>query len=219
MSGYDTDIDDVMNVTPYQLPQPLKFPLPLYESVPIAEATGKDGELFMIVAGLDKHMAEQVKRYSLDESDSDLIENTSDKKRFGEGSYEEWYSKQRTPFALIHEKTETVTAICWFGPKEFGRKSMKYLSAEELKDEYAPAEGEWHTISYRSYNPFRGRGLMRGFVDYATKEYLKAFPNAKIWAIINTTNPASLKLAEKLGYKTAEDASHPEEHLTVMVRG
>lgn len=218
MSGYDSDFDDAMDIKPYKLPHPLAFPLPLYESVPIAEATAKDGESFMIVAGLDKHMAEQVKQYSLNEHDPELIENTSDKKRFGEGSYEEWYSKQRTPFALIHSDTETVTAICWFGPKAFGRKSMKYLSAEELKDEFTPAEGEWHTISYRSYNPFRGKGLMRGFVDYVTKEYIKGFPNAKIWAIINTSNPASLILAEKLGYKTEEDASHPEEHLAVMVR-
>src|SRR6185369_6859766 len=120
--------DDYMDIKPYTLPSALVFPLPLYESVPIAEATSRDGESFMIVAGLDKHMAEQVKQYSLDESDSELIENTSDKRRFGEGSYEEWYSKQRTPFALIHEKTDTVTAICWFGPKAFGRKSMKYLS-------------------------------------------------------------------------------------------
>lgn len=208
-----------MDIKPYKLTAPLEFPLPLYESTPIAEVFA-NGESFVLVAGLDRHMAEQVKHYSLDEDDSELQENTSDRKRFGQGSYEEWYSKGRVPFALIHEETDTVTAICWFGPKPLGSKSMRFLSENEIKEEKNLKEKaeNWHTISYRCYNPFRGKGIMTGFVQFAIDTYLAHYRDAKIWAIINNTNPASTKLAEKLQFKVVPEASHPEDHLVVMAR-
>ncbi|MBY0539103.1 GNAT family N-acetyltransferase [Patescibacteria group bacterium] len=209
---------DDMDVYPYSFEGTLQFPLALFESVPIADAQSKSGERFVVVAGLDRHMAEQVKHYSLDENDADLQENTSDKKRFGEGSYEEWYSKGRTPFALIHEESDSVTAICWFGPKPLGQKSMKYLSDEEREAGKKIDAENWHTISYRSYNPFRGKGHMRGFVQFCIDTYLKAYPDAKLWAIFNSKNEGSIGLAQKLGFPPRPDASHPEEHLVTMVR-
>jgi len=123
-----------MEIKPYDLSDQLILPLALYESMPIADVVANDGDHFVVVVGLDRHMAGQVKHYSLSEDDLELQENTSDRKRFGEGSYEEWYAKGRVPFALMHEKSDTLTAICWFGPKPIGQKSMKYLSDEELKD-------------------------------------------------------------------------------------
>lgn len=209
-----------MDIKPYKLQEPLKFPLSLYESMPIAEAISDDGDSFVIVAGLDRHMAGQVKHYSLSEDDLELQENTSDKKRFGEGSYEEWYSKGRVPFALIHENSDTLTAICWFGPKPLGAKSMKYLSDEERahEKELGAEAGDWHTISYRSYNPFRGRGHMKGFVQFCINTYLKAFPKAKLWAIFNSQNEGSIALAGKFGFKPVPEASEPDSHLKVMAR-
>lgn len=209
-----------MDIKPYKLQEPLAFPLSLYESMPIAEAVSPDGDSFVIVAGLDRHMAGQVKHYSLSEDDLELQENTSDRKRFGEGSYEEWYSKGRVPFALMHEKSDTLTAICWFGPKPLGAKSMKYLSEEERahEKELGAEAGDWHTISYRSYNPFRGRGHMKGFVQFAIDTYLSAFPKAKLWAIFNSQNEGSISLAGKLGFKPVPEASEPDSHLRVMAR-
>ena len=209
-----------MDIKPYDISGQLKLPLALFESMPVADAIAADGDHFVVVAGLDRHMAEQVKHYSLSEDDLELQENTSDKKRFGEGSYEEWYEKDRVPFALIHEKSDSLTAICWFGPKPLGAKSMKYLSEEERakEKELSQRAEDWHTISYRSYNPFRGKGHMRGFVQFCIDTYLKAYPSAKIWAIFNTKNAGSIALATKLGFKPHPDISYPEEHLTVMVR-
>lgn len=207
-----------MDIKPYALPEPLSFPLGLFESVPIADAVSRDNDSFVVVAGLDRHMADQVKHYSLDENDADLQENTSDKKRFGEGSYEEWYAKGRTPFALIHEKSESLTAICWFGPKPLGTKSMKYLSDEELAAAKSRDSENWHTISYRSYNPFRGKGHMRSFVQFAIDTYLKANPGVKLWAIFNAKNEGSIVLATKLGFSPRPEVSHPEAHLLTMVR-
>lgn len=207
-----------MEIQPYALDGKLKFPLELFESIPVADAQSKTGEKFTVVLGLDRHMAEQVKHYSLDENDADLQENTSDRKRFGEGSYEEWYRKGRVPFALIHEESDSVTAICWFGPKPLGQKSMKYLTEEERQAAKGVSADNWHTISYRSYNPFRGKGHMRGFVQFCIDTYLKAHPNIKMWAIFNAKNNGSIALAQKLGFVSRDDVSHPEDHLVTMVR-
>lgn len=207
-----------MHITPYALSNTLSFPLSLYESTPIADAVSRDNDSFIVVAGLDRHMASQVKHYSLDESDADLQENTSDKKRFGEGSYEEWYAKGRTPFALIHEKTDSLTAICWFGPKPLGTKSMKYLTDKERDAEKNMDAENWHTISYRSYNPFRGKGHMRPFVQFCIDTYLRANPHVKLWAIFNARNEGSIALATKLGFSPRANALDPTGHLLTMVR-
>lgn len=209
-----------MEIKPYSLSESLTFPLPLYESMPIADAVGKDGDHFVIYAGLDKHMVAQLKHYSLSEEDPDLHENTSDRKRFGEGSYEEWYEKGRTPFALMHEETDSLIALVWFGPKPVGAKSLKYLSDKEREREktLATQAGDWHTISYRSYNPFRGKGYMKVFVQFVIDTYLSAFPKAKLWSIFNTKNIASMKLAEKIGFRKRPEYWHDDERLSVMVR-
>ncbi len=208
-----------MEIKPYILKAKLSFPPGLYESVPIADVVTNDGDHFVAIAGLDKYMATQLKHYSLSEDDLELQENTSDKKRFGEGSYEEWYAKGRTPFALVHKKSGSLAAIVWFGSKPLGRKSMKYFSAVELAEEKKLDAENWHTISYRSYNPFRGKGYMREFARFAIDTYLKVFPEAKLWAIFKTKNNASITLAEKLGFKLCSGISHPEENLAVMVLG
>jgi RimJ/RimL family protein N-acetyltransferase len=209
-----------MEIHPYAVSDKLALPLGLYDSMPIADAVSKDGEHFVIVAGLDKHMASQLKHYSLSEDDAELSENTSDRKRFGEGSYEEWYAKDRTPFALVHGDSDSLIAVVWFGPKPLGAKSMKYLSDKERGEEKELAEkaGDWHTISYRSYNPYRGKGYMKSFVQFAIDTYLKSYPSAKLWAIFNLNNQASMGLAAKVGFKSRPDLERSEEHLAVMVR-
>jgi RimJ/RimL family protein N-acetyltransferase len=186
-----------------------------FDAVEIGQAEQK-GELFSITLGLDAGSVAELRKLSLDTSDPALQENTSDLKRFGTGSYEEWYAKKRFPFALVHKKTGALAAFVWFGPKELGRKSMKHLSAEELAQEKEAATGDWHTIAFRSYPPFRGTGIMKEFVRTATDVYLKYFPEAKLWTSNNRANTASVGLSEKLGYKIDESLSDKET--VTMVR-
>jgi hypothetical protein len=185
---------------------PEKVPLLLHTAVLIGTATNR-GEDFDIYLGLDNGMATKLKMLSLNQGDEALQENTSDLERFGKGSYEDWYSKGRTPFALVHRSSGALAAFVWFGPKELGRKSMKHLSDEERKDEYKESGGDWHTIAFRSYPPFRGTGVMTDFVKSATDIYMKYFPNAKLWTFNSRSNPASVALSEKLGYKIDESLS------------
>lgn len=198
--------------------QELRLPLPLYATLPIGNAISRDGGSFAVLAGLDENLVTQLKKYSLDQNDTDLRENTSDRERFGEGSYEEWYAKNRVPFALVNAKTGTLAAVSWFGPAPLGQKSMKYLSEKEREEAREKETGDWHTASYRCYGPYRGKGLMRSFVQFTMDEYMKHFPGGKLWLIINTKNAASDALAEKLGFTPLPEASHPEESLLTMVR-
>lgn len=193
-----------------------KLPLPVYETHQLGALRSRDGRPFTVLIGLDRELAAQLKEKSLDKTDTELQANTSDFKRFGEGSYEEWYAKERTPYALVSEEGK-LAALAWLGPKPLGRKSLRFLSEEELAKEGEQQKGEWHTIVYRSYAPFRGIGIMTPFVRFALDDYRQRVPSAKLWAGISTENPASIALAQKLGFTLAPEYSDPEAHWCAMV--
>lgn len=177
-----------MQITPKTGLTNFPLPLPIYESVHIADAVNRDGEEFKILAGLDKSLVEQLKKYSLDESDTEL-QKTKDKHRFGEKPYEEWYQKTRTPFALIHKKTGALAAAVWFGPKPLH-------------------EGcKCHSVGWRSYLPFRGTGIMKNFADFSINFYLQYIKTKYIWARIRPDNEGSIKLAKGLGFEKDENYS------------
>lgn len=190
--------------------------LSLYASEPLGTISSKDGEVFQIVRGLDEHMVAQLQAYSTDLSDTDLQENTSDFQRFGEGSYEAWYGKDRTPYALL-DKAGKLAALAWFGPKPLGRKSLRYLSEEERAAEGGEESGDWHTIVYRSYNPYRGKGLMSPFMQYVIADYKKKYPHAKLWAGVSAKNQASIGLAKRFGFEVSEAYSDPSAEWYAMI--
>ncbi len=191
-------------IDPKRLPQAV--PVGLFESVQIGSAEN-NGESFDIFLGLDQDAVIKLRELSIDTSDTALQENTSDFQRFGEGDYAEWYSKGRVPFTLIHRDTGALAALVWFGPKPLGRKSLKHLSIEERVNETTVESGDWHTVVFRSYPPHRGTGIMKGFGRAVTDVYMNYYPTAKLWAGISRHNPASMALAEKLGYTIDESIS------------
>jgi len=192
-----------MKITPQNNIPGFSLPLPIYNSIHIADAIGRDGEEFGVFIGLDKKYAEQLKQLSLDKKDVDLQKNTGDKKRFGEGLYEDWYKKNRTPFTLVHKQTDILAAIAWFGP-------------EPLLSNKA----NWHTAAWRSYNPFRGKGLMKNFTDFVMNIYTQNVKNTgseiKLWIAVKRGNPGSFKLASALGFQVLEEAS--DEFSLVMTK-
>jgi len=177
----------------------ISLPLPIYETMHIADAIGKDGEKFSLLVGLDKNLALQLKTRSLDLNDIELQKNTSDFKRFGVGSYEDWYKKNRTPFALVHNDTGILTTIIWFGPEPL------------ISD-----ENNWHTVAWRSYIPFRGKGLMKDFSNFAMNFYLKYFPNIHLWISLKNGNIGSQELASRLGFQILKEKS--DDVSCVMVK-
>lgn len=189
------------------------LPLPIYESIQISDYTSKDGEEFSIFLGLDKNMVAQLKKYSLDTSDTELQKNTGDMKRFGVGLYEDWYKKDRTPFALIQRNTNILAALLWFGPKPLGKKSMKFNDTQEQK-----TGSTWHTMSLRSYPNFRGKGLMKDFTKFAMDFYKEQFPNVTLWAGMDNRNNAVVKLNNVLGFKINEENSDLASNWLVMTK-
>lgn len=197
-------------------PASFSLPLPLYSSFKIGTLVSRDGEEFSMWIGANEEVVEKLKERSLDATDLEVQQNTSDRKRFGEGSYEEWYAKDRTPFALIHENTQDLAAFAWFGPKPLGRKSLKYLSSEEQAKELDQKEDVWHTIVYRAYGPYRGKGLMTDFVRFCMETYKEHHPGAKIWAGISAENAGSIALATKLGFKRDDALFDAEKNWLAM---
>jgi RimJ/RimL family protein N-acetyltransferase len=190
---------------------PTSLPLALYETCRIGTIETDAGQVFKLVLGLDAQGVAQLKTLSCAD-DPALRENTSDYERFGIGSYEEWYAKGRSIFALLDETNDALAAIVWYGPKPFGRKSLKHLPpGEQAREKESVKEaGDWHTIVVRSYPPYRGTGIMTGFVQETLNIYKKYFPSARVWAGINGGNAGSIRLFEKLGFTRSEEISTSE---------
>lgn len=208
-----------MEVVPYRQTDSLHFPLPLYHSVCIGEATRNGVGRFFIFAGLDQERVAELKALSLDEGDTELQKNTADRIRFGTNSYEDWYAKERTPFMLVDNKTKALSALAWFGPKPLGQKSGRYAPSQSSAGKIPLRSVEnWHTISYRCYPHFRGKGLMKSFVTFVMKIYTQHMPRVRIWAGINTENAASEKLAKDLGFTPMEEISDRKNKWLVMIK-
>lgn len=202
-----------MKINPRDNLPDFTLPLPIFTSVHIADAICKRGEEFDVLVGLEKKYVDQLKALSLDESDTDLRANTGDYNRFGIGSYEKWYKKNRTVFALIHKQTDSLAAIFWLGPKPLGAKSMKF--GPEKKYE---TQAEWHTGSVRSYPGFRGRGMMRNFIEFSMNFYKRHFLNIKFWLGMDDRNGAITKLATELGFEVDEANSDLADNWLVMTK-
>jgi hypothetical protein len=189
------------------------LPLPVFSSIHIADAINKEGEEFDVLLGLDKKYTEQLKNLSLDKSDTDLQNNTGDFNRFGIGSYENWYKKNRTIFALINKQKDALAAIIWFGPKSLGKKSIKF--GEEGNDE---SQAEWHTISLRSYSIWRGKKMMKNFAEFTLNFYKKYFAGVKFWMGTDDRNVAIIKIFSSLNFIVDEENSDLTENWLVMTQ-
>ncbi|HSE61737.1 MAG TPA: hypothetical protein VLA88_05600 [Candidatus Saccharimonadales bacterium] len=205
-----------MNITP--VATGLSLPLPIYHTVHIADAINQLGEEFAIYAGLDEKMVADVREHSLNDSD-EALKITSDRKRFGEGKYEDWYNKGRVPFALIHKQSGKLAAVAWYGPKPLGRKPIKELSQAELSQNERELDNDnWATFTYRSYPPFRGKGLMKDFVRFTMDTYETQFPDVKLWGGLYANNTPSLALAHDLGFSVNEAASDRSKNWLVVTK-
>lgn len=192
-----------------------KLPLSLYSYIHIADAISKEGEEFDVFLGLSKKYVEQLKKLSLDDRDVDLQNYTGDRRRFGEGSYENWYVQNRTIFCLVHKRTDSLAAIAWFGPKTLGKKSIKFnlnINNEHQDEDY------WHTASFRSYPSFRGKGMMKNFANFAIDIYKQHFTNIGFWFGTDDRNSVMIKLAQDLGFVIDEENSDLLEHWLILIK-
>ncbi|MDO8523613.1 MAG: GNAT family N-acetyltransferase [bacterium] len=167
----------------------VSFPLPLYQSVRVG-GLSQDGKDFDVVAGLSENLAAELKKYSADENDTELQKNTSDKKRFVESSYEEWYSKKRFPFGLVAKNGE-LAGVAWFGPRPFPPLT---------KGAVPSVSREWETFAIRTYGVYRGKRLSYPFALPVMNFYQKEISQNPLWLSTPPDNSGALRLYEKLGF-------------------
>ena len=189
------------------------LPLPMYKTIHIADAICREGREFDVLVGLDKIRVAQLRELSADETDTDLQDFTGDWKRFVKGTYEYWYQKSRSIFALVHKQDDSLAAVVWFGPKSLGKKSIKFSGTDERK-----VASDWHTISFRAYPGHRGKGMMKNFTQFAMDTYKRHFPHVKFWAGTDDRNGAGKKLLLDLGFETNQENSDIPEHWLVMTK-
>jgi RimJ/RimL family protein N-acetyltransferase len=202
-----------MKIIPKKTVETYSLPLPIYKSVHVADGIGKDGSEFDLNVGLEEKQAEQLRRLSADTSDTDLQNFTGDMKRFVEGSYDHWYKKNRSIFALVHKQSGDLAAVIWFGPKPLGKKSIKFGGQDEHT-----TESDWHTISFRSYPQYRGKGIMKNFSTFAIDTYRSHFPRVKFWTGTDDRNAAFIRLITDLGFTVDEEHSDLPDHWLIMVK-
>jgi RimJ/RimL family protein N-acetyltransferase len=204
-----------MKIIPKKDLRNVSLPISIYSVFHIADAINKDGEEFDVHVGLDKEHVLQLHELSLDESDIELQRNTGDRNRFGLGSYKEWYEKKRTPFCLIHKRTNSLAALVWFGPKDLGIKSIKFGKENENR---SVLNKGWHTISCRSYPGYRRTGLMSNFTKFVMEIYKEKFPNIRFWGGVDARNKGIVKLMSNLGFSVDEVNSDLAENWLVMIK-
>lgn len=178
------------------------LPLPCGDAHFAGNLISGDGKEFRLLCGLGADLIGVLKTKSCNVADTELHTNTSDRERFCTHTYEEWYKKERYPFALTSEKKE-LAGIIWFGPK-----ALPVLDTTESDTTV------WDTFAIRMYEPYRGKRLARPFAAAVIHLYRTQKPGRKIWLETNEGNVGAISLYEKLHFKKI---GYTESRRLVMV--
>jgi|GEM_PF-5071616 len=195
----------------------LDFPQPLYDSQKIATAQHTELGSFTIYAGLSKKYADDIKKYSLDKSDTALQEGTGDYKRFGESDYKERYkAKPRTQIILVHDESDEIASFVWLGPRDLP-EDINILKDIEIVNDHSGESGIWFTSSYRTYGAYRGVGITKTFSQHVLALYKQLHPNTPMWLAVQTNNAPAIILYKKLGFKTIAKDKKEDEYVMKFI--
>ena len=94
-----------MKIIPQNNVPEFSLPLPIFSSIHLADAIGRDGEEFSVFVGLVKKYAEQLKALALDESDVDLLVDFLPEQK----SYRNFLNVADLAEKLLDRKVEVLT--------------------------------------------------------------------------------------------------------------
>lgn len=209
--GWSQYNENMLDITEKKNYKDLGLPQGLYCGELFAEADGGDAGTFDVYAGLREKYVDQLRAYSLDQSDIALQENTTDYERYGIGNYEERFEKKvRYVIALVHRETDTLASILWYGPRPL--PSDVVLDSAYLE---IPST-QWDTVAMRTYGNFRGKGITTAFNLFALAKYRQQFPDRSLWLGVQKSNAAGNRLYEKIGFVTQGDDVIDAENVMIL---
>lgn len=207
------DITQIKDITE------LTFPQSLFDCQKIASAKHADLGSFSVYVGLSEKYANDIKKYSLDKSDTALQEATGDYERFGKSDYPERYKKKpRTQIILVHDESDEIASFIWFGPRNVP-KDIEIIGDQEKGGALpvlAQQKGGWFTGSYRTYGIYRGVKITRTFSLYVLELYATLHPQTNMWLAVQMHNAPAIGLYQKLGFHTYGVDAKEKEYVMTM---
>ncbi len=160
-----------------------------------------------------EHISDLI-RYSQDQSDTALQENTGDKKRFqNEQDIQKWYEDtQRYVFSLVSHEWE-LAGIWW--ARACTAPEISKIEDKTAYDALQANADNLHTNAIRIYPAYRGQKIATPFANICSLHYRDMFPDAVMCIDTNVDNIPLQKSYEKWGYEKVwigeSDKSVPSE--------
>lgn len=153
-------------------------------------------DLFLWIT--DKNIEELI-NYSLDKKDTELLDNTSDEKRFSSiQKVKNWYNDDnRYVFTLVNKKWE-LAWIWWWRPSNL--PAIKKIFSQEIYNEIIANKENFHTSGIRIYPNFRGKWLAKNLLK-SENYYSYIFPDCYMSIDIESDNIPSQKSYERKWYR------------------
>ena len=154
---------------------------------------------YTLSVGIRESSIEKIIEYSNDQSDTALMQNTGDKKRFSDREkFESWYRDDGRYLFSLTEKDGTIAGI-WYGrPSELPELSQ--IDNIEYTEFLMENAERVHTGWIRIYPNARGKWLATPLILRSSYYYRHIYPDAIMSIDIDEENIASQKAYEKAGY-------------------
>jgi hypothetical protein len=145
-------------------------------------------------SNLDKRLAAQLIKRTLDRRDARLREMTHDLSRFSSnGQLEQWWPGR--DLVCLQDGTGRLLGVIWIAEKPMPERS-DYFNPELIRK-----HGPLRTVAIRTYGEARGHGLAKCFCEYSFARILRDQPRPHgIWYETKAANAAARHLGLSLDF-------------------
>lgn len=134
--------------------------------------------------------------------DQEVHKFTSDSVRFkSRTAINKWFSQEKTVYSLV-DWEDNLMGLVWFHQSPLPK-------ADYIKK---PGSGYNSTFAIRMYQPVRGKGLAKQFME----KTFSHFGKKNIWLSVSDDNVPGKKLYEKFGFKQVSNPDHRNKILMIL---